>query len=121
MRTIIIALVVMFLAIVGAVALMRGPDEMNSETFTTEAYVMGVGENSIIICEREEPINPLILKVFDIDGNPVSLQNLTPPFLALLTKDYQSAVIREMRVLVQYRINDEGQVVVDRRAEDAAY
>lgn len=117
MKIAIIAAIIMLLAMAGAVALMRGPGD-NPETYTTEAYVMAVGEGSINICEREEPINRATLKVFDIDGNPVALGMLTPPFQAVLTMGYHGdqPVIKELRVQVQYRINDEGRVEEERRA-----
>jgi hypothetical protein len=118
MRIAIIAAIVMLVAIVGAVALMRGPED-SPETYTTEAYVMAVGERSINICEREEPINPATIKVFDIDGNPVDLGALIPPFQAVLTMGYQGdqPVVKELRVQIQYRINEEGRVEEERRAD----
>lgn len=118
MKIIIIAAIVMLVAIVGAVALMRGPED-NPEIYTTEAYVMAVGQNSINICEEEHPINRATLKVYDIDGNPVDLGALTPPFQAILTMGYQGdqPVIKEIRVQIQYRINDQGRVEEERRAD----
>lgn len=118
MKIAIIAALVMLLAIVGAVALMRGP-EPDPETYTTEAYVMAVGERSITICESEHPIEPGVVKVYDIDGNPVDYGSLTPPFQAVLTMGSREDVpiIREIRVQVQYRVTDDGRIVEERRAD----
>ncbi len=120
MRVAIVAIAIMFLAIAGAVALMRGPDNNDSEGYTTEAYIMAVGPNSINICEQDYPVNRALLKVYDIDGNPVDLESLTPPLEALLTMGQRGdeTVIKEIRVLTQYRVNDEGRVEVERRRNE---
>ena len=119
MRIAAIAAAIMLAAlVVGAVALMKGP-ESSPETYTTEAYVMAVGERTINICESERPIDRNAVKVYDIDGNPVNLGMLTPPFQAVLTMGYRGdqPVIKEIRVQIQYRVDEEGSVVEERRAD----
>jgi hypothetical protein len=79
---------------------------------------MAVGENSITICEQERPLNRNLVKAYDIDGNHVDLRSLPVPFQAVMTMGYvkDEPVIKEIRVQIQYRI-EEGSVVEERRSD----
>ena len=116
---IIVAMALMLLFIGAAVALMPGQAaEPEPGTFQSESYIMAVDRERINICESWQPIDWNKVKVYDTEGRLIPPLELPVPCEALLViKDLGDIKeIREIRAQVVYKVNDSGQLVVDRRA-----
>ncbi|MCU0607177.1 MAG: hypothetical protein MUF78_07105 [Candidatus Edwardsbacteria bacterium] len=82
---------------------------------TTFTVVNAISEREIVICERPQPFSLRKVKIYDVDGIPVTdLAAIEGPFKAnavyRIDADDDEPRLTELWIVVRYRVNGEGRL-----------